>query len=112
MTYCTLFNFFANLKFNFQELLTDVDALIYVDTDVLFLSPVDEIWAYFHKFNSTQLAALANEHEDKAIGWYNRFARHPYYGVTGKILKFKQDFRPSVCFFHKSKDSYVIPLLT
>ncbi|XP_060592203.1 glucoside xylosyltransferase 1-like [Ruditapes philippinarum] len=65
------------------ELLTDVDALIYVDTDVLFLSPVDEIWAYFHKFNSTQLAALANEHEDKAIGWYNRFARHPYYGVTG-----------------------------
>lgn len=65
------------------DLLKDVDALIYVDTDILFLSPVDDLWNIFHKFNSTQLAALTNEHEDKAIGWYNRFARHPYYGETG-----------------------------
>ncbi|CAC5401320.1 GXYLT [Mytilus coruscus] len=27
--------------------------------------------------------ALAPEHEDKAAGWYNRFARHPYYGELG-----------------------------
>ncbi|KAE8296088.1 Glucoside xylosyltransferase 1 [Larimichthys crocea] len=32
---------------------------------------------------STQLAAMAPEHEEPRIGWYNRFARHPYYGKTG-----------------------------
>lgn len=65
------------------HLLTDVDSLLYVDTDILFLSPLEEIWKFFREFNSTQLAALVIEHEDKAIGWYNRFARHPYYGETG-----------------------------
>lgn len=54
-----------------------------MDTDVLFLSPVDEIWEHFDKMNSTQLAALSPEHEDRNTGWYNRFARHPYYGELG-----------------------------
>lgn len=26
---------------------------------------------------------MAPEHEEPRIGWYNRFARHPYYGKTG-----------------------------
>ena len=33
--------------------------------------------------NSSQMAAVAPEHEDYATGWYNRFARHPYYGDLG-----------------------------
>lgn len=33
--------------------------------------------------NSSQIAALAPEHEDPNVGWYNRFARHPYYGKLG-----------------------------
>lgn len=37
----------------------------------------------FFRYNSTQLVSLCIEHEDKHIGWYNRFARHPYYGETG-----------------------------
>lgn len=61
----------------------DVDALLYVDTDVLFLRPMDDIWSFFKAFNSTQLAAMAPEHEIPKIGWYSRFARHPFYGVTG-----------------------------
>ena len=69
-----------------QSLLTDVDSLLYVDTDILFLRGLEEIWRFFEDFNSTQLAALAPEHEDAAIGWYNRFARHPYYGKLGKII--------------------------
>lgn len=65
------------------SLLTDVDSILYVDTDILFLSPVDKIWSFFSKFNSTQLAAVSTEHDDPAIGWYNRFARHPFYGEMG-----------------------------
>jgi len=61
-----------------------VDSLLYVDTDILFLSPLEDTWRLFKNFNSTQLAGLSIEHEDKAIGWYNRFARHPYYGEVGK----------------------------
>lgn len=64
-------------------LLPEVDSVLYVDTDVIFLSPISDIWQYFYRFNTTQFAALTAEHEDENIGWYNRFARHPYYGKTG-----------------------------
>lgn len=60
-----------------------MDSLLYVDTDVLFLRPMDDIWSLFKSFNGTQLAAMAPEHEVPKIGWYSRFARHPFYGVTG-----------------------------
>lgn len=60
-----------------------MDSLLYVDTDVLFLRPIDDIWHILKEFNSTQLAAMAPEHEIPKIGWYSRFARHPYYGTTG-----------------------------
>ncbi|XP_028262075.1 glucoside xylosyltransferase 2 [Parambassis ranga] len=64
-------------------ILKDVDSLLYVDTDVLFLRPMDDIWSLLKSFNGTQLAAMAPEHEVPKIGWYSRFARHPFYGVTG-----------------------------
>ncbi|XP_053150647.1 glucoside xylosyltransferase 2 isoform X2 [Hemicordylus capensis] len=64
-------------------ILKDVDSLLYVDTDVLFLRPIDDIWSFLRVFNSTQLAAMAPEHEIPKIGWYSRFARHPYYGTAG-----------------------------
>jgi len=63
--------------------LKEVDSLLYVDTDILFLSPVSETWQFFGKFNDSQIAALAPEHENENIGWYNRFARHPFYGQLG-----------------------------
>ncbi|KAM5232120.1 glucoside xylosyltransferase 2 isoform 2-T2 [Hipposideros larvatus] len=64
-------------------ILKDVDSLLYVDTDVLFLRPVDDIWKLLRQFNSTQLAAMAPEHEIPKVGWYSRFAQHPFYGSAG-----------------------------
>lgn len=66
-----------------QLILKDVDSLLYVDTDILFLRPVEDIWKFLTVFNSSHVAAMAPEHEEPRIGWYNRFARHPYYGRTG-----------------------------
>lgn len=66
-----------------QLILKEVDSLLYVDTDILFLQPVEDIWAILTQFNASHLAAMAPEHEEPRIGWYNRFARHPYYGKTG-----------------------------
>uniref|UniRef100_A0A8C3REE0 Glucoside xylosyltransferase 1 n=1 Tax=Cyanoderma ruficeps TaxID=181631 RepID=A0A8C3REE0_9PASS len=78
-----LFKPCASQRLFLPLILKNVDSLLYVDTDILFLRPVDDIWSFLGKFNSTQIAAMAPEHEEPRIGWYNRFARHPYYGVTG-----------------------------
>lgn len=64
----------------------EIDALIYLDTDTLFLSPVEDLWKHFYDFNTTQMAALALENEDPLISWYSRFAKHPYYGKLGKYF--------------------------
>ncbi|XP_037952032.1 glucoside xylosyltransferase 1 [Teleopsis dalmanni] len=79
----SLFKPCAAQRLFLPTLLSDVDSILYVDTDILFFSPVSDIWDFFNRFNSTQLAALVAEHEDSNIGWYNRFARHPYYGKLG-----------------------------
>ncbi|XP_060891783.1 glucoside xylosyltransferase 1-like isoform X1 [Labrus mixtus] len=78
-----LFKPCASQRLFLPLILKEVDSLIYVDTDILFLQPVEDIWALLSKFNSSHLAAMAPEHEEPRIGWYNRFARHPYYGKTG-----------------------------
>ncbi|XP_061180590.1 glucoside xylosyltransferase 2-like [Saccostrea echinata] len=78
-----LFKPCASQRLFIPSLLTNVDSVLYVDTDILFLSPLEEIWFHFTRFNSTQLVALAPESEDRQTGWYNRFARHPYFGELG-----------------------------
>ncbi|XP_048729454.2 glucoside xylosyltransferase 2-like [Ostrea edulis] len=78
-----LFKPCASQRLFIPSLLTNVDSVLYVDTDILFLSPLEEIWFHFTRFNNTQLIALAPESEDRQTGWYNRFARHPYYGELG-----------------------------
>ncbi|CAL4152259.1 unnamed protein product [Meganyctiphanes norvegica] len=78
-----LFKPCASQRLFIPSLLKNIDSLLYVDTDVLFLSPVDELWRHFSLMNSSHMAAMAPEHEDLATGWYNRFAKHPYYGRLG-----------------------------
>lgn len=78
-----LFKPCASQRLFLPYVLPEVDALIYVDTDILFMRPIDDLWDFFKEFNSSQLSALAPEHEDAAAGWYNRFAMHPYYGPLG-----------------------------
>nr|XP_040019163.1 glucoside xylosyltransferase 1-like isoform X1 [Gasterosteus aculeatus aculeatus] len=78
-----LFKPCASQRLFLPLILKEVDSLLYVDTDIIFLQPVEEIWALLSQFNSSHIAAMAPEHEEPRIGWYNRFARHPYYGKTG-----------------------------
>ncbi|KAF3705051.1 Glucoside xylosyltransferase 1 [Channa argus] len=78
-----LFKPCASQRLFLPLILKDVDSIVYVDSDILFLQPVDHLWAFLSRFNSSQLAAMAPEHEEPRIAWYNRFARHPFYGRTG-----------------------------
>uniref|UniRef100_L7M2I9 UDP-D-xylose:beta-D-glucoside alpha-1,3-D-xylosyltransferase n=1 Tax=Rhipicephalus pulchellus TaxID=72859 RepID=L7M2I9_RHIPC len=79
----TLFKPCATQRLFLPSMLPDVDAVIYVDADVLFLSPIEELWKHFTAMNSSHLAALAPESEDYATNWYRRFARHPFYQPLG-----------------------------
>ncbi|XP_013184550.2 glucoside xylosyltransferase 1 [Amyelois transitella] len=78
-----LFSKCAAQRLFIPDLVPHFDAMIYVDTDTLFLGPVDEVWSYFSKFNSSQLTAMTLEHENPNVSWYPRFAKHPFYGKTG-----------------------------
>lgn len=82
-TWRKLFKPCASQRLFMPSLLHEVDALIYVDTDTLFLAPLEHLWAHFSIMNASHMAAMAPEHEDLATGWYNRFAKHPYYGRLG-----------------------------
>ncbi|CAL8242223.1 unnamed protein product [Merluccius merluccius] len=78
-----LFKPCASQRLFLPLILKDVDSLVYVDSDIVFLRPLEHLWAFLSRFNATQLAAVAPEHEEPRIAWYNRFARHPFYGATG-----------------------------
>lgn len=47
------------------------------------MRPPEDLWNFFNEFNSTQLAGVSPEGEDAPTGWYNKHARHPYYGELG-----------------------------
>lgn len=78
-----LFKPCASQRLFLPNVLHDIDAILYMDADTLFLTGAEAVWSHFNRMNSSQLAALAPEHEDPNVAWYNRFARHPYYGKLG-----------------------------
>uniref|UniRef100_A0A146PSU4 Glucoside xylosyltransferase 1 n=1 Tax=Fundulus heteroclitus TaxID=8078 RepID=A0A146PSU4_FUNHE len=78
-----LFKPCASQRLFLPLILKDIDSIVYVDSDILFLQPVDGFWDFLSRFNPSQLAAMSPEHEEPRIAWYSRFARHPFYGRTG-----------------------------
>lgn len=82
----------------------NIDSVLYVDTDTIFLASPTKVWDHFTKMSSAHLAALTPEHEDSSTGWYNRFARHPYYGNLGTLdyfpgfLQFKLNLNDQIWF--------------
>ncbi|PSN32440.1 Glucoside xylosyltransferase 1 [Blattella germanica] len=64
-----LFKPCASQRLFLPSVLSDIDSLLYVDTDTLFLGPLEDIWRHFDLMNSSQMAALTPEHEDPNTGW-------------------------------------------
>ena len=44
--------------------MSEVEAILYIDIDVIFVGPVEEIWKYFYKFDPSQVSALSPR-----VGW-------------------------------------------
>ncbi|XP_045502972.1 glucoside xylosyltransferase 1 [Colias croceus] len=78
-----LFSKCAAQRLFIPTLIPHIDAMIYVDTDTLFLAPAEELWDSFSKFNHTQISAMALEDDNPNVSWYPRFAKHPFYGKYG-----------------------------
>jgi UDP-xylose:glucoside alpha-1,3-xylosyltransferase len=75
----------AGLKLSLPSMLpANVTAVLNVDTDILFLRDVTGLWNYLQSFNSTQLAALAQETETEGP-WYGTHekCKAPFYQPYG-----------------------------
>ncbi|XP_075982491.1 glucoside xylosyltransferase 1 shams [Anticarsia gemmatalis] len=78
-----LFSKCAAQRLFIPKLLPHIDAMIYVDTDTLFLGPVQELWQFFSQFNTSHISAMSLEDDNPNVSWYPRFAKHPFYGKYG-----------------------------
>ncbi|CAG7734624.1 unnamed protein product [Allacma fusca] len=67
----------------FPSLLPKVDALLYVDSDTVFVSELRGIWNHFSKMDQTQWVGVTNEDEPTGDGWYNTKAEIPYFKPRG-----------------------------
>ncbi|GAV02827.1 hypothetical protein RvY_13345 [Ramazzottius varieornatus] len=73
------------LRLFFASVLPELDAIIYIDTDVFAVSPIEKFWEIFKSMNGTQFMAVVAEaggHPD-IWPWYGRVSRTPYVGASG-----------------------------
>ncbi|RXG56760.1 Glucoside xylosyltransferase 2 [Armadillidium vulgare] len=74
----SLFRECAAARLFFPDQMPDIDKALYVDTDVIFLRPPEELWSEFNNFNQVQLSGFS-----PALTYYNPTQKAPYYGETG-----------------------------
>ena len=48
----------ASFRLFLPEVLSDVDSVLYVDSDVLFLAPPQDLWSHFGQFNNHQVIVI------------------------------------------------------
>jgi UDP-xylose:glucoside alpha-1,3-xylosyltransferase len=77
-----LFKPCAAQRLFFPNMLTDVDALLYIDADTLFVSPPIELYRMFNNFTEHQIAGLAPEAMENS-SCYSKNAKIPFYGKFG-----------------------------
>jgi len=72
------------------NILSDVDLLIYVKPDILFLDAPENLWSRFRDFNRTHVAGLTQECGDGVnTCQYSNTLTYPYvvpYGVSSNIM--------------------------
>ncbi|CAL4058546.1 unnamed protein product, partial [Meganyctiphanes norvegica] len=75
----SMFRVCATQRLFLPDMFPDLDAAIYIDTDLVFMRPPEDLWAEFNKFNKKQSIAMApcDYHYD------SKRNKVPYYGKTG-----------------------------
>ncbi|KAH6926213.1 hypothetical protein HPB50_015851 [Hyalomma asiaticum] len=70
-------------------MLPDVDALVYVSTETVFLHPVEDFWRMFFSMNDQQMVGVAPGLESIASSFYLRISERPFvepFGVNSDVL--------------------------
>ncbi len=62
-------------------MLPDINELIYLDFDIVFLSPVEELWKYFGQMSSTQMIGIVRESYHNEFGWFYKGGRKRYKSI-------------------------------
>ncbi|KAL8562611.1 hypothetical protein ACOMHN_045875 [Nucella lapillus] len=73
----------SNHRLFLPSFLPDVDAVIYLDSDILLLTSVNPAWGLFGQFSADHMLAMAPDSEKKVDSWYKQVARTPYVPPTG-----------------------------
>jgi len=73
-----MFRICATARLFIHEMLPSVDAGIYLDSDILLMDNIVNLWSFFSKFNSAQVMGLA------AVEFsYSRNVKIPHFGPPG-----------------------------
>ncbi|GAU89550.1 hypothetical protein RvY_02089 [Ramazzottius varieornatus] len=59
------------------------DAVIYLDSDTVLMSPIELLWTKFYNMTSSQHAAFGREPNSVNLGWYQHQANIPYVPPSG-----------------------------
>ena len=59
----------GHLKLTYHHTFGDLDSLLLIDTDIILLNPVEELFAEMKKFSPTQVLAMATEHPWDKKAW-------------------------------------------
>ena len=69
-----MFRICATARLFIHEMLPEVDAGIFLDTDIVLMDNIRNLWNFFHQFNSLQLMGMA--------------ATENYYGTVNNLPSF------------------------
>lgn len=64
-------------------ILRDVDSLVYIDTDILFLSSLKDVWDHFGLMNEDQVFGMAFDDEPTVPRGYFSALEIPFYDRGG-----------------------------
>ena len=73
-------------KHTLQTVLPDTDSVIYLDSDVLLVAPIEKLWNQFRNMTTFQLAAIAPEPNSVVFKWYGLKTELPYVPPAGAYL--------------------------
>jgi len=75
----TMFRVCATERLFVPDIFPDMDRAIYIDTDLIFMRPPEDLWSFFDSFSASQVAAMA----PCMYHYGSPRNKVPFYGETG-----------------------------
>ncbi|XP_054157607.1 glucoside xylosyltransferase 2-like [Oppia nitens] len=66
----------ATQRLFYPVLLPNIDSVIHVDSDVIFMSPVEQLWKHFEYMTGEQMFAMAVDNMNPNTSWYLKIAHN------------------------------------